>query len=135
MPEEKHVTGWVGWVIAASIVLMIEGIMQIVYGFAALYHQTWYVVTSSTIYLFDLNTWGYISIISGLVLILAGILLLNGNLFGRTIGLLFVVIGLIESISLAGAAPIWSFLAIVLYLVIGYGILAHGGELKAPKKA
>lgn len=133
--EDKQVTGWTGWIAVASIILMIEGIMQIVYGFAALYNQTWYLATSSTIYIFNVATWGYISVVTGLLLILVGILLMRGNLFGRTVALVFVVLGLLESLALVSPAPIWSLLAIVLYLVVGYAILAHGNEMKELEKA
>lgn len=128
--EDKQVTGWTGWVALASFVLMFSGIMQAIYGFAALFNQNWYVATSSSVYVFSIATWGWISLALGALLFLTGVLLLNGNLFGRTLGVIFALMGLAANMAFLSVAPIWSTLGIIAYVLVGYAIIAHGSEMK-----
>lgn len=133
--EEKKVTGWTGWVAFASIAMMFVGVVQAVYGFAALFNQNWYVATGSAIYLFDIGTWGWSMLALGALVFISGALLMAGNAFGRTMGVLFAAIGIIVNLVWLAATPVWSILGLVLYSLVLYAIIAHGGEMKELSKA
>jgi hypothetical protein len=133
--QNREVTGWVGWIAFASFMLMFNGALQIAYGIAALLNQSWYVATNSSVFLFNIATWGWISIILGGLLLATGIMLQNGRIAGRTLGLIFVVIGAAYSLALIAVAPMWSILALVVYALVGYAIIAHGSEMKELKHA
>jgi hypothetical protein len=129
--EKKEVTGWTGWVAFASFLLMFDGIMQIIYGFAAVLHQGWYITTSQGAAIINTAAWGWVGMLTGLVLLLTGLSLLRGNAFGRVMGTLFVALGFIVNLALLAVTPIWSSIALVAYALAGYAILAHGGEMRA----
>src|SRR4051812_33341293 len=112
--EDKNVTGWVGWITFASIMLMIEGVLQVFYGLAALFNQTWYVATDSSVYLFNIATWGWISLVLGMLLFLTGIMLQRGSTAGRVLGIIFVILGAAYSAALMAFAPVWSIIALVI---------------------
>lgn len=133
--EEKRVTGWTGWVAFASIAMMFVGVVQAVYGFAALFNQNWYVATDSSIYLFDIGTWGWSMLALGALVFVSGALLMAGNAFGRTMGVLFAAVGIIVNLVWLAATPVWSILGLVLYSLVLYAIIAHGGEMKELSKA
>lgn len=133
--EEKRVTGWTGWVAFASIAMMFVGVVQAVYGFAALFNQNWYVATDSAIYMFDIGTWGWSMLALGALVFLSGALLMAGNAFGRTMGVLFAAIGVIVNLVWLPATPVWSILGLILYSLVIYAVIAHGGEMKELSKA
>lgn len=128
--QKTHVTGWVGWIGAASFMMVFIGILHIIYGFAALYRYSWYVSTLSTSYLLDLTSWGWALMLGGMVMILVGILLFSGNLLGRIAGGIIVGASLIANASMLVVAPVWSIFAIVINFFILYAIIAHGDEMK-----
>jgi hypothetical protein len=128
--EQREVTGWTGWVTFGSILLIVDGVMQFIYGLAAIFNQGWYVVSGDSTYVVGLTTWGWAYLITGAILFLSGILLMSGSMFGRTMGTIFVVLGLLANIAFLAVTPVWSTLAIVVYALTAYAIIAHGGEMK-----
>lgn len=60
----------------------------------------------------------------------SGSLLLSGNLFGRTMGILLATLNILANLAFIGIAPVWSIIAIVINAIALYAIAAHGGEMK-----
>ena len=130
MNDQKRVTGWTGWIGFAGFMLIIAGVLQMIYGFAAILHQTWLVYTQSSVYLLSTRGWGWSTLFFGIFLLISGILLLSGNMFGRIMGVIFAILSLLGNLALFSAAPIWSILAVIVDAVVIYAIMAHGSELK-----
>jgi hypothetical protein len=128
--QKTQATGWVGWIGVASFLMLFIGIMHIIYGFAALFSYTWYVSAPGATYLLDLTSWGWALIIGGSLLILTGILLFTGNMFGRVMGGILIGFSLIVNISVMMVAPVWSIIAIAFDILVLYAIIAHGSEMK-----
>lgn len=126
----KPVTGWVGWITFASIMLIASGVLQGIYGVAAIMKQSWYILTTNAGVVLNITTWGWVSLFVGVLLVIAGLAILRGSLFGRSVGIYFVVIGLLANLALLTVAPIWSVIALAAYALTGYAIVAHGGEMK-----
>ena len=85
MEQRSEPTGWVGWISFAGIMLIIGGIFSATYGLIAILNDTWAVWGNrGTMYL-DLTQWGWLHLIVGVVVILAGIGVLSGNILARTI--------------------------------------------------
>src|SRR5437773_2938454 len=90
-----------------AILLMIAGVVNIIYGIGAIgnanfFDNTQYVVSS-------LHTWGWITLILGVIQLTAGFSLMGGRPYGRLVGIVAASIGAIESlISIGGPHPFWS---------------------------
>ena len=128
--KEDRVTGWTGWVGFASFMLIIAGIIQFMYGLGALFSQGWLIYTSTAIYAVDTTAWGWAAMLVGALLFVSGSLLLSGNLFGRTMGVIVAGLSFLGNLALFGAAPIWAVIAVVVDALVIYAIIAHGGEMK-----
>jgi len=128
--QQTQVSGWTGWISAASFLMIFVGFLHIIYGFAALFNYSWYISTSSAVYMLDLTQWGWALLIGGGLLILTGILLFTGNMFGRVVGGVLVTASLLVNMSVLLITPLWSILAIVVDILILYAIIAHGSEMK-----
>lgn len=122
--------GWTGWVVLAAVLMIITGFFQFIYGLGAIFHAHWYIYANGAAYVLNVATWGWWLLIVGLVLLISGVLLWQGNLFGRIVGLIFAILSLLANIGNIEIAPVWSIIAIIVDAVIIYAIAAHGGEMK-----
>jgi hypothetical protein len=128
--ENTKVTGWTGWIVFAAALLVLEGILQIFYGLAAILNAHWFVYTSSSAYLIDTSGWGWWLMLVGILLVTTGVLLWTGNIVGRTVGVILAIISAIVNLAVFSVAPLWSLLAIVVDLLVIYAIAVHGREMK-----
>jgi hypothetical protein len=115
-----------GRALFAAILLVIAGTLNIIYGIAAIDGAHFY--DESTRYLFsDLNTWGWITLILGIVQITGGFSLFGGGAYGRVIGIAAASVGAIGALlSVGGAFPFWSLGVFALCLIIIHGLVVYG---------
>lgn len=128
--EEKQVTGWVGWVYFAGFLMMLTGVFQMVMGLAALLNDKFYVAQEGRLLVFDFTTWGWVHIVFGLVVLLAGTSLLSGATWARVVGVVLATFNFILQFAFVGAYPIWSIIMMVIDLLVIYALTVHGGEAR-----
>jgi hypothetical protein len=78
-------TGWVGWGYFAGFMMMLLGVFEAMAGLAAIFKDNFYVVSSNQLLVFNFKTWGWISLILGIVVFMAGLELLRGATWARVI--------------------------------------------------
>lgn len=117
----------VGRAIFVAILLMIAGVLNVIYGIAAISNAHFF---SNTQFAFsNLHTWGWITVIIGAIQLLAAVSLMSGGAFGRVIGIFAASIGAIESLlSVGGAHPLWSLGIFFICLWILWGLIIFGQE-------
>ena len=74
-----------GWILFASIMMIVVGTMGALNGLIALINDEIYVVTADSIIAFDFTTWGWIHLILGIVVVLAGFALVSGAVWARIV--------------------------------------------------
>ena len=71
-----------GSALFAAIMLMVAGTVNVIYGIAAIGESKFFV--GETRYVFsNLNTWGWITLLLGIIAIFAGLSVSRGGAFGR----------------------------------------------------
>jgi hypothetical protein len=123
-------TGWVGWAVFAAFMMMLAGVFQFIFGLTAVVNDQYFVVTRDQLLLFDMTTWGWIHLISGALVFLAGISVLSGGMYGRIIGTILAFLSAVASLASIAAYPIWSIAIITIDVLVIYALTAHGSELK-----
>src|SRR5271155_2307085 len=87
----------VGSALFVGILLMIAGVLNIIYGIAAVGNASFFV--NDTQYVFSsLHTWGWITIILGVIQLTASFSLFAGGTYGRVIGLVAASIGAVGAL-------------------------------------
>jgi hypothetical protein len=132
--SETRPSGWaVGLTAFAGFMMILVGFFQALAGFAALLEDEFYVIGQEYIFQFDVTTWGWIHLLLGVVLILAGLGVLRGGVVGRTIAVIIVGISAIANfIFLLGwGSPVWSTLLIALDVAIIWALTVHGRDIAA----
>jgi hypothetical protein len=116
-----------GWVLFAGIMLMTLGVLDVIYGIAAIGNSHFFV--HNTHYVFgSLNTWGWVTLLVGAVQVMAAFSIWAGGSFGKWVG---IVIAGLSAIAALLAIPAYPFLSLAIFAVdilIVYGLVVYGGR-------
>lgn len=121
--------GWVVGMTAFAILMMVMiGIFHTVEGLVALFNNEIYVVGARYVFAFDLTAWGWIHLLLGIVLIVAGIGIRTGQLWARSVGIGFVVLSMIANFLFLPYYPVWSLLIIALDFFIIWALCVYNED-------
>jgi hypothetical protein len=123
MNAESTLSGW--WVFA-GILLIVAGILNIIYGIAAIGDSKFF-TDQGTFIISGLHTWGWITLILGVLELIAAFSLFAGNEFGRWFGIFIAALNAIGALLSIPAYPFWSLAIFALAIIIVYK-LAEGPE-------
>jgi hypothetical protein len=104
--------------VVAATLMIVVGIFQAFVGFVALVDGTEFYVTPNFVFAFDTTTWGWIHLIYGVVVAVAGFFVLTGNVVARTVGIVLAGIQAIVNFTWLPYYPIWSILIIALDVLV-----------------
>ncbi len=125
-----EVTGWVGWVYFASMMMLIVGGLQVISGLLALVRHTFYAVGSRGLVVWNYTTWGWLELTVGILLIIIGLSVMSGRTWARVFASLIVVINAIGNLAFLPAYPIWSIIALIIDGFVLYALTVHGREVR-----
>ena len=128
---DTTVTGWTGWGVFASVLLLIAGIFDLIFGLAAVIGPNTTVVVAETgLFAVDVAGWGWWHIIAGIALIVLSFFLYRGATWARVIAIIIVIINAVGQLTLLSVQPFWSLVILAIDLLIIYALTVHGRELK-----
>ena len=131
--QQKPVfSGWVGWIWFAAWLLILGGVFQIIHGIVAITHgEDYYGPHTQVAVELGYNAWGWIHIFLGIFMIVGGLSLAKGHMYGRLIAVLAATSSAIGNIAaLGGANSGWAFLLIVMDLFVIWAVMVHGQEAR-----
>ena len=116
-----------GLIVFASVLLVIVGCFNLIYGIAAIANS--HVFTAHAHYVFgDLRTWGWITLIIGVLQLLAAAGVVAGNQAARWFGVAVLGLSAIDQMFFIPAYPFWSLMIIAVDVVALYGLCAYGSR-------
>ena len=121
---------WGGWIVFAGWLLMIIGLIDIFEGLVAIIRKSYYVLGPEQVIVFDVRTWGWITLIWGVVLIAAGLGLLSGQSWARWFAIVVGSLALIEQLGFVGSAqyPLWALTVMILTGFVLYALIVRWNE-------
>lgn len=114
-----------GWLLFASIMLLLAGAFNIIWGIGALVKDDLYV---SKLLFANLTFWGWVWLIVGVVQILVGFGVLSKNQVARWAGIVMASVSAILAFFYIWAVPGWALLIITLDVLVLYGLGTFGGR-------
>ncbi len=129
--NDSRPTGWVGWIVFAGVFMIVAGVLGAIEGLAGILRdESYFLVPSEGLLVFDLTTWGWIHLLLGIALAVVGYLLIQGSTVGAVVAIILVTLHLVAQFVWIAAYPWWSLAIIAIDVLILYAIIVHGGELK-----
>ncbi len=130
MQSQQEVSGWaVGWTAFAGIYLIIVGFFQAFAGLVGILDDEFYVVTREFILQFDSTTWGWIHLIGGIIVFLAGLYLFTGAVWARVIGVLIAAASMLTAFAWLPYQPVWAIIIITIDGLVIWALTVHGRDI------
>ena len=116
-----------GWISFAAIMMMIVGTLDFFEGLIAIVRGKYYVVSPNQIIVFNLSTWGWLTLIWGVVLVIAGAALGSGAGWARWLTVFLASVNILGQLSFLGSStwPLWTLVIISLNVVVIYALTAR----------
>ena len=126
-------SAWSGWVGFAGWLMIIIGSIDAFEGLIAIIRGQYYLLTSESIIVFDVKTWGWITLLWGIVVALAGVGLLSAASWARWTAIFIGSLSFIAQLGFMGSSPypVWAFTVMGLTLVVLYALIVRWGEATA----
>jgi hypothetical protein len=119
-----------GFVTFAGVMIMIAGVLNAIYGIAAIDKATFF--TNNAKYVFaDLRTFGWFVLVLGIVQFFAALAIWQGAPWGRWFGVACASVNAILQMLWIPAAPVLAMTILALDIIAIYGLLAYGGRRRA----
>lgn len=119
--------------IFAATFLLIGCVLNVIYGIAAISNSHFF--THNAHYVFgDLKTWGWVSLIIGVLEGFAGVSLFQGGAYGRWFAIIAASLAAIGALLELPAAPFWSLAIFALSLWIISGLVQYGRSAPADEQ-
>jgi hypothetical protein len=130
MTGDQAPSGWaIGWTAFAATMMLIQGMWWGIAGLVALFNDEFYVVGQEYIFQFDVTTWGWIHLLIGIVVFVAGISLYSGRVWARTVGVIIAVIAMLAAFAWLPWYPLWALLFIAISIAVIWALTAHGRDV------
>jgi len=119
----------VGFTVFAAVMMIIIGVFHSIAGFAGILEDEFYVATPNYILEFDATAWGWIHLIGGIVVLLAGFAVLQGSVWARTVGVILATLSAIANFAFIPIYPVWSLAMIALAIFVIWALTVHGRDI------
>jgi hypothetical protein len=119
MNQESTLSGW--WVFA-GVLLLVAGVLNIIWGIAAIGDAKFF-TEHGTFIISSLHTWGWITLILGVLELIAAFSLFSGGEFGRWFGIFIASLNAIGALLSIPGYPLWSLGVFALAIIIIYKLV------------
>ena len=118
-----------GLTVFAAVMMMMIGAFQVIQGIIALANDTFYVVGAEYVFQFDVTTWGWIHLLLGALVAVAGYFVLQAKVWARTVGVIVAVISALFNFAWLPYYPVWSILIIALNVFVIWALTVRGRDV------
>jgi hypothetical protein len=125
----RDASGWaVGWMTYAAVWMWILGFFHAMAGLVGILEDEIYAVTPNYVFQLDVTTWGWIHLILGIVVFMAGIAVFRGSVWARTIGVILAVVSTLGTFAWLPWYPLWGILMITANVFVIWALTVHGRD-------
>lgn len=116
--ETKEIAAGWGTTFAGAMMIIV-GLVEFFQGLVAVINGNQFFVTTPN-YVFQLNvtTWGWIHLILGAVIAVAGLFIFTGNILARSLGMFLAGVQALANFVWLPYAPLWSIIIIAIDVFI-----------------
>ena len=120
-----------GWILFAGVMLMLAGILNVIWGIAAIDGSSFFTDEGRYVLFDGLNTWGWFFLIVGILQLVAAFSVWNGGAYGQFLGIFCAGLNAIILLFTVNAFPFAAFMLFIVDILVIYGLVAYGGRGRA----
>lgn len=130
MNDGRGYSSWaVGWAAFAGIMLIMAGVFHALAGLVAIVDETFYLVGREWVFEFDVTAWGWIHLLGGVAVVLAGFGIFSGNVAARTVGVIAAGISALANFAWLPYEPVWAVIMIAIAISVIWALTIHGRDI------
>lgn len=139
MSTQRQVSGAaIGWTMFAGTLMLLAGFFGMIAGFAGILNDEVYGIvpaigtsTTGDFYFLQLDTttWGWVHLLVGLILLLAGFAVFRGAVWARTVGVLLAAGNMLVWFAFLPWYPVWAVIVIAMDIAIIWALTVHGRDI------
>ncbi|MFI2264003.1 hypothetical protein OHU45_32270 [Streptomyces tubercidicus] len=120
--QKNYVSGWTAF---AAVLMIFGGAMAFLEGISAIAKDNVFVTTQNYVFSFNLTGWGWIHLILGIVILLAGVALLStGAMWARIVGVILAGLGALANFLWIPHYPFWAIVLLAIDIFIIWALCA-----------
>jgi hypothetical protein len=116
-----------GLVLFASVLLVIVGCFNLIYGIAAIANSHGFTANAHYV-VGDLRAWGWVTLVIAVLQLAAAGGVVAGNQFARWFGVAVIGLSAVDMMFFIPAYPFWALTIIAVDVVALYGLCAYGSR-------
>ncbi len=129
MPSKGAYAGWIGF---AGLLMIVLGAIDFFEGLIAIIRGGYFygLTSANQIIIFDAKTWGWLTLLWGILVLFGGLGLTGGASWARWFGIVVVALSIIHQLAFVGSAayPLWSLAVLALSVIILLRAPVHWGD-------
>jgi len=118
-----------GWIYFAGFMLLLVGCFNIIDGIAALANSSY---VADNLQFANVHAWGWFFLIWGIVQVCAGVGIWLDIRWAIVVGIIAAFGNILAQLSWERSNPFWAGTAIVLDVLVIYGLVVYGGRRASP---
>jgi hypothetical protein len=127
---DREPSGWaIGWTWFAGLMMVMIGFWHAIAGLTAIIDDEFYTRTPNYLLKFDVSTWGWIHLLLGILILLAGFALFSGAVWARSLGVILAVVSAIAAFGWLPYYPVWGIIIIVVAVAVIWSLTVHGRDV------
>src|SRR5262249_3858636 len=121
---------WSGWVGFGGWLMLGIGSGAAFGGLIAIIRGQYYVLTPEQIIVFDLKTWGWVTLLWGILVALVGVGVLSAASWARWTAIVVLILSFIVQLGFIGSSPypLWGLTVLGLTVVVLYALIVRWEE-------
>jgi hypothetical protein len=118
---------WSGWVGFGGWLMLVIGSIEAFEGLIAIIRGQYYVLTANQIIVFDLKTWGWITLFWGILVACIGVGVLGAASWARWSAIVVLILSFIVQLGFIGSSPypLWGLTVLGLTVVVLYALIVR----------
>ena len=122
-------SGAVGLTYFAAFMLIMIGFFHALAGISGILKDDVYVKTTNYFVSLDTSGWGWVHLIVGIIVLLAGFGLFSGAVWARTVGVIIALVSAVANFVFIPVYPFWAITVIVIDVLVIWALTAHGRDV------
>ena len=123
VPRDEYVPS--GWISFAGIMLFVAAFFSSIWGLAAILNDEVVTVGGRGVMVLDFTTWGWVSLVLGVIMGLTAGGLLSGRGWARLVAIVFVTLNAMAQVAAFSAFPLWALAVLAIDCIVIYQLTAR----------